>query len=51
MFKSGLITLNTRENGEKTKLMEEESFGMLMATSMKANGKTTKPMDMVFIST
>jgi len=40
-----------RVNGEKTKLMEEESFGMLMEISMKANGKTTKLMDTVFTYT
>ena len=51
MFKSGLIMQSMRVNGEKTKLMEEESSGMLMEISMKANGKTTKLMDTVFTFT
>ena len=51
MFKSGLIMLNMRENGEKTKQTEEESFGMPMEISMKVNGKMTKLMAMVFTST
>lgn len=51
MFKSGLIMLNMRENGEKTKQMEEESFGMLTVISMRENGKMTKLMAMVFTST
>ena len=50
VFKSGLIMLNMRENGEKTKQTEEESFGMPMEIFMKVNGKMTKLMAMVFTS-
>ena len=51
MFKYGLIMQNTRENGEKIKPMVEESSGMPTVIFTRVNGKTTKPMDMVFIST
>jgi len=51
VYKSGQIMQNTRVNGEKIKQTVEESFGMLTEISMKANGKTTKPMVTVFTST
>lgn len=51
MFKFGQIMLSMKENGGKTKLMEEENSGMLMETSTKVNGRTTKLMVMEFIFT
>ena len=49
--KFGQITQNTKVNGVKTKLMDVENSGTLMAISMKVNGRKTKPMVMVFTST
>jgi len=45
-FKCGPTMLDTRENGEITKLMAEVSSGMLMVMYMKENGKTIRPMAM-----
>ena len=47
-FKYGQMEPVTKVNGRTTKLMEKESFGMLMEMCLMGNGKMTKPMDMVF---
>jgi len=45
------MVLDTRGNGVRTKQMVKESFGMLMATFMKVNGKMIKRMVTAFIFT
>ena len=45
-FKSGQTVLGTKVNGERIKLMEKGSFGMLMGMSLTENGRTIKQMDM-----
>lgn len=50
VFKYGLITLDMKENGAKTKQMVVESFGMLMEIFMKVNGKMIKLTVMVSTS-
>lgn len=41
--KFGLMELDMKGFGERTKLMAKESSGMLMGTSSKGSGKTIKP--------
>lgn len=45
------MVLDTRGNGVRTKQMVKESFGMLMVTFMKVNGKMIKRMVTAFIFT
>jgi hypothetical protein len=51
VFKSGQITLSTKESGAKTKPMAEESSGTLMATSTRVNGRMIRLMALEFIFT
>ena len=46
VFKFGQIMLSMKVNGERTKLMEEASSGMLTEIFMRENGKTIKLMAM-----
>ena len=48
--KHGQMVQDMKENGATTKQMDKESFGTLMAIFMRANGKTIKLRDMVFIN-
>ena len=47
----GLITLNTKVNGERTKPTDVESSGTQMVTSTRESGKMTKLMATASIST
>ena len=47
--KYGLMEQDMKENGEKIKHLEEESFGMLMEMSSTENGRMTRQMGMAFI--
>ena len=42
----GLMVLVMKAIGNIIKLVEKESFGMLMGMSLKVNGKMIKPMVM-----
>ena len=42
--KSGQTMLSTKVNGAKIKQMAVENSGMLMVTSMRENGRMTRPM-------
>lgn len=42
-FKFGLTGPSMKASGRKIGLMEREDFGMLMETTLKANGRTTRP--------
>ena len=44
VFKFGQMVLGMRVIGSLTRLVERESFGMLMEMFLKVNGKTTKRM-------
>ena len=47
VFKYGLIMLDMKVNGEKTKLTVGENSGMRMVISMRVSGKMIKQMVMV----
>jgi len=49
VFKFGQMERNTKVIGEIIKLMEMESFGILMEIYFKGNGSTIKQMDGVYI--
>lgn len=49
VFRSGLMVLAMRGNGEKTKLMAEANSGMLMEMYLMESGEMIKLMDMEFI--
>jgi len=49
--KHGLMALNMKANGSRTRLMVEASFGTLTATFMKVNGSRIKLTGMEFMST
>ena len=46
-LKYGLTEVNMKESGSTIKQMEKVSFGLQMATPMKATGKTTRRRVMV----
>ena len=46
-LKFGLMVQSMKENGQKIKQMERESFGMQMVTYTKVTGLMTRPMGMV----
>lgn len=50
-FKFGLTEQGMKDTGNKIKLVEKESFGMLMEMFLKVSGKMIKQMDMESIFT
>ena len=48
VLKYGLMELDMKDFGERTKLMVKESSGMSMATSSKGSGKMIRPTVMEF---
>lgn len=49
VFRSGLMELNTKVNGEIIRQTGKESSGMLTVTSMREIGKMIRLMALVFI--
>lgn len=49
-YNIGLMEPNTKVSGRRTRPVERESSPIRMVTHMRVNGKTTKPMDLEYIS-
>ena len=51
VFRLGQRVPDTKVNGNRTKLVDKESFGTQMATFTMDNGNMTRQMDMAHTST